>query len=234
MTTTTKRDWVRIIGITGASLVVAGAVTMGSLWAATAAGLIETPTTHMGMMGGRGGMMGDHDGMMGGRGGMMGGHDGMMGGRGGMMGDHDGLMNGRGGKMRDHDGMMNGRGGMFLQSAGDQAYLEHMIIALQTEQNVANLLADTNAAAKLIAESRAKDIAALTELQKSWYPDAAIPTTSVTTATIDDLQELMLHNSVMLERLSTTTFEHPELATWLTQNLIHRANEIASLYGPQS
>ena len=206
MTTTTKRDWVRIIGITGASLVVAGAVTMGSLWAATAAGLIETPTTHMGMMGGRGGMMGDHD----------------------------GLMNGRGGKMRDHDGMMNGRGGMFLQSAGDQAYLEHMIIALQTEQNVANLLADTNAAAKLIAESRAKDIAALTELQKSWYPDAAIPTTSVTTATIDDLQELMLHNSVMLERLSTTTFEHPELATWLTQNLIHRANEIASLYGPQS
>jgi len=220
MTTTTKRDWVRIIGITGASLVVAGAVTMGSLWAATAAGLIETPTTHMGMMGGRGGMMG--------------GHDGMMGGRGGMMGDHDGLMNGRGGKMRDHDGMMNGRGGMFLQSAGDQAYLEHMIIALQTEQNVANLLADTNAAAKLIAESRAKDIAALTELQKSWYPDAAIPTTSVTTATIDDLQELMLHNSVMLERLSTTTFEHPELATWLTQNLIHRANEIASLYGPQS
>jgi hypothetical protein len=220
MTTTTKRDWVRIIGITGASLVVAGAVTIGSLWAATAAGLIETPTTHMGMMGGRGGMMGDHDGMMGGRG--------------GMMGDHDGMMNGRGGKMRDHDGMMNGRGGMFLQSAGDQAYLEHMIIALQTEQNVANLLADTNAAAKLIAESRAKDIAALTELQKSWYPDAAIPTTSVTTATIDDLQELMLHNSVMLERLSTTTFEHPELATWLTQNLIQRANEIASLYGPQS
>lgn len=218
MTTSTKRDWVRIIGITGASLVVAGAVTMGSLWAATATGLIEAPAMRMGMMGGRGGMMGDHDGMMGGRGGKMAGH--------GEMGSRDGMMGGR--------GEMGGRGGMFTQSAGDQEYLEHVIIALQTEQNVANLLADTNAAAKVIAESRAKDLAALMDLQKSWYPDAAIPTTSVTTATIDDLQELLLHNTAMLERLSTATFEHPELATWLTQNLIQRANEIASLYGQQS
>lgn len=218
MTTSTKRDWVRIIGITGASLVVAGAVTMGSLWAATATGLIEAPAMRMGMMGG-------HDRMMGSRGGKMGGH--------GEMGSRGGKMGGRG-EMGSRDGMMGGRGGMFTQSAGDQAYLEHMIMALQTEQNVANLLADTNAAAKVIAESRAKDLAALTELQKSWYPDAAIPTTSVTTATIDDLQELLLHNTVMLERLSTATFEHPELATWLTQNLIQRANEIASLYGQQS
>ncbi|MFZ9858610.1 MAG: hypothetical protein ACO3F2_09820, partial [Roseiflexaceae bacterium] len=66
MTTSTKRNWVRIIGITGATLVVAGAVTLGGLWAATTTGLIEAPT-RMGMMGGRGGMMGDHEGKMGGR-----------------------------------------------------------------------------------------------------------------------------------------------------------------------
>jgi hypothetical protein len=212
MTTSTKRDWVRIIGITGATLVVAGAVTMGGLWAATATGLIDAPT-RMGMMGGRGGMMGEHGGKMGGRGGMMSEHGGKMGGRGGMMGEH---------------------GGMYAQAAGDQAYLEHLLIALQNEQAVANLLADTNAAAKVIAESRAKDIATLTELQKSWYPDAATATTAVTTATIDDLQELVLHNAAMLERLSSATFEHPELAMWVTQHMIQRASEIATLYAQQS
>jgi hypothetical protein len=207
MTTAPKRDWVRMIGLTGAALVVAGVVTMGGLWAATATGLIEAPA-RMGVMGGRDGMMGDHDGMM-----MRG--RGEMGGRGGMMG----------GK-----GEMGGRGGMFHAVTGDQAYLEHVLMVLQTEQNVASLLADTNAAAKVIAESRAKDIATLTELQKTWYPDAATSSTSVTTATIDDLQELLLHNTAMLERLSTATFEHPELTTWATQNLVQRANEIVSLY----
>jgi hypothetical protein len=226
MTTSTTRDWVRIIGITGATLVVAGAVTMGGLWAATATGLIEAPT-RMGMMGGRGGMMGEHGGKMGGRGGMMGEHGGKMGGRGGMMGEHGGKMGGRG-------GMMGGRGGMYAHAAGDQAYLEHLLIALQNEQAVANLLADTNVAAKAIAESRAKDIVALTELQKSWYPDAATASTAVTTATIDDLQELVLHNAAMLERLSSATFEHPELATWVTQHMIQRASEIATLYAQQS
>ena len=184
MTTSTKRDWVRIIGITGATLVVAGAVTIGGLWAATATGLIEAPT-RMAMMGGRGGMMG-------------------------------------------------GRGGMYAQAAGDQAYLEHLLAILQSEQAVANLLADTNAAAKAIAESRAKDIAVLTELQKSWYPDAATASTAVTTATIDDLQEMVLHNAAMLERLSGATFERPELAAWVTQHMIQRASEIVTMYAPQS
>lgn len=220
MTTSTKRDWVRIIGITGATLVVAGAVTLGGLWAATATGLISAPTPHMGMMGGRGGMMGEHGGKMGGRDGMMGEHGGKMGGRGGMMGEHG--------------GMMDGRSGMFAQAAGDQVYLEHLLMALENEQSVANLLADTNPAAKAIAESRAKDIATLTELQKNWYPNAATASTAVTTATIDDLQELVLHNAAMLERLSTATFEHPELATWVTQHMIQRASEIAALYAQQS
>jgi hypothetical protein len=126
--------------------------------------------------------------------------------------------------------MMGDHGGMFGKVAGDQVYIQQLLITLQTEQNVAKLLADTNTAAKVIAESRAKDIAALTELQKTWYPDAAVPSTSVTTATIDDLQQLLLHNTAMLERLSTATFEHPELTTWVTQNLVQRANEIVSLY----
>lgn len=231
MTTSTKRDWVRIIGITGATLVVAGAVTMGGLWAATATGLIEAPA-RMGMMGdrgskmgGRGGMMGDHDGMMGGRGGMIDGR-GEMGGHGGMMGDR--------GEMGGHGGMMGGRGGMYAQAAGDQAYIEHLLIALQNEQAVASLLADTNVAAKAIAESRAKDIVTLTEMQKSWYPDAATASTAMTAATIDDLQELVLHNAAMLERLSNVTFEHPELAAWVTQHMIQRASEIATLYAQQS
>ncbi|MFZ9858611.1 MAG: hypothetical protein ACO3F2_09825, partial [Roseiflexaceae bacterium] len=166
----------------------------------------------------------------GGRGGMMGDHEGKMGGRGGMMGDHEGKMGGRGGMMGDHEGKMGGRGGKFAAATGDQAYLKHVLIALKTEQNVANLLADTNAAAKIIAESRAKDIVTLTELQKTWYPDAAVPSTAVTSATIDDLQQLVLRNTAMLERLSSATFEHPELTSWLTQNLVQRANEIVSLY----
>ncbi len=160
-------------------------------------------------MGNHGGMMGDHGGKMGGRGGMMGDHGSKMGGRGEMMGEY---------------------GGMFTQAAGDQVYLEHLLITLENEQAVANLLADTNAAAKSIAESRAKDIATLTELQKSWYPDAATASTAVTTASIDDLQALVLHNAAMLERLSTAPFEHPELATWVTQHMIQRASEIAALY----
>lgn len=228
MTTSTKRNWVRIIGITGASLVVAGAVTMGGLWAATTTGLISAPT-RMGMMGGKGemggrGMMGGKS-EMGGRG-MMGDHERMV-----IVGKHRGMKDGRGGKMDGHNGMMKGgRSGKFAEATGDQAYLARMLMILQTEQNVAKLLVDTNTAAKVIAESRAKDIATLTELQKNWYPNAAMPSTSVTTATIDDLQELLLHNTAMFERLSTATFEHPELATWLTQNLIQRANEIATLY----
>ena len=69
--TTTKRDWIRTIGITGATLITLGALTMGGLFAANAAGVITLPAGRAGqMMGGRGG----HDGMMGGRGG----HGGMM------------------------------------------------------------------------------------------------------------------------------------------------------------
>ena len=36
--TTTKRDWIRTIGITGATLITLGALTMGSLFAATPLG----------------------------------------------------------------------------------------------------------------------------------------------------------------------------------------------------
>jgi hypothetical protein len=233
MTTSTKRDWVRMIGITGTTLIVAGAVTMGGLWTATATGLIDVPT-RIGNMGGRGGMMGEYGGNMGGRGGMMGEYGGNMGGRGGMMGEYGGNMGGRGGMMGEHGGNMGGRGGMFARMMGDQSYLTHLLVALQNEQAIANLLADSNTAAKVIAESRAKDIAALTELQKTWYPDSAIPSTTVSTATIDDLKVVLLQNTVMIERISDATFEHPELATWLNQHMIQRANEIANLYGQQS
>ena len=226
MTTSTKRDWVRMSGITGASVVVAGAVTMGGLGAARATGLVDVPS--------RIGMMGKHGGNMDGRGGMMGEHGGNMGGRGGMMGEHGGNMGGRGGMMGEHGGNMGGRGGMFARMMGDQSYLTHLLVVLQNEQSIANFLADSNTAAKVIAESRAKDIAVLTELQKTWYPDAAIPSTTVSTATIDDLKAVLLQNTVMIERISDVTFEHPELATWLNQHMIQRANEIASLYGQQS
>ena len=74
--TTTKRDWIRTIGIAGATLITLGALTMGGLFAANAAGVISLPAGRGGqMMGGRGG----HGGMMGGRGGQM------KGSRGGMM-----------------------------------------------------------------------------------------------------------------------------------------------------
>jgi hypothetical protein len=38
--TTTKRDWIRTIGITGATLITLGALTMGGLYAANATGVI--------------------------------------------------------------------------------------------------------------------------------------------------------------------------------------------------
>ena len=64
--TTTKRDWIRTIGIAGATLITLGALTMGGLFAANAAGVISLPAGRGGqMMGGRGGQMkGSRGGMM--------------------------------------------------------------------------------------------------------------------------------------------------------------------------
>ncbi|MBM4414132.1 MAG: hypothetical protein FJ040_11900 [Chloroflexi bacterium] len=223
MTQSNTRDWVRMVGIVGAALVVAGAVFMGGIWGAAALGWIDAPWTHMTTMDGHNGSMGKHGAMSWGQGGMRGNHDDMQFGRHEMRGMAGDGMDGHMGKMYGLDGVMHAQ-------AGDEDILVHVLFELQNEQNIANLLAETNPAAKQIADRRAADIAALTALQQNWYPNAAIATGSVSTATVDDLQSLMLHNTLMIERLSTATFEHPELATWITQHLVQRANEIVTLY----
>ena len=247
--TTTKRDWIRTIGITGATLITLGALTMGSLFAANAAGVITLPAGRGGqMMGGRGG----HDGMMGGRGGhdgMMGGrggHDGMMGGRGGhdgMMGGRDGMMGGRGG----HGGMMGGRGGQMKGSRGgmmqngaqataaDAQVLQHTLHMLQQEQALASALGASNPTAKAIAASRATDIATISNWLKTWYPNETIPTAPSASGTVVELRQMMQHHDLLIDQVATNgKFEHPELQKWLTDSLKQRASDVSTLFGAQT
>jgi len=230
--TTTKRDWIRTIGITGATLITLGALTMGGLFAANATGVISLPAGRGGqMMGGRGG----HDGMMGGRGG----HGGMMGGRGG----HGGMMGGRGGQMMGgHDGMMGGRGGRdgMMQNgaqatAADAQVLQHTLHMLQQEQALASALGTSNPTAKAIAASRATDITTISNWLKTWYPNETIPTAPSASGTVAELRQMMQHHDLMLDKISTNgTFEHPELQKWLTDSLKQRATDVSTLFGTQT
>jgi hypothetical protein len=242
--TTTKRDWIRTIGITGATLITLGALTMGGLFAANAAGVITLPAGRAGqMMGGRGG----HDGMMGGRGGhdgMMGGrggHDGMMGGRGG----HGGMMGGRGGHggmMGGHDGMMGGRGGHggMMQNgaqatAADAQVLQYTLHMLQQEQALASALGTSNPTAKAIAASRATDITTISNWLKTWYPNETIPTAPSASGTVAELRQMMQHHDLKLDKVATNgTFAHPELQQWLTDSLKQRAADVSALFGTQT
>jgi hypothetical protein len=235
--TTTKRDWIRTIGITGATLITLGALTMGGLFAANAAGVITLPAGRAGqMMGGRGG----HDGMMGGRGG----HDGMMGGRGGhggMMGGrggHGGMMGGRGG----HDGMMGGRGGRdgMMQNgaqatAADAQVLQYTLHMLQQEQALASALGTSNPTAKAIAASRATDITTISNWLKTWYPNETIPTAPSASGTVAELRQMIQHHDLKLDKVATNgTFAHPELQQWLTDSLKQRAADVSALFGTQT
>ena len=220
--TTTKRDWIRTIGITGATLITLGALTMGGLFAANATGVITLPAGRGGqMMGGRGG----HDGMMGGRGG----HGGMMGGRGG----HGGMMGGRGGQM------MGGRDGMMQNgaqaTAADAQVLQHTLHMLQQEQALASALGTSNPTAKAIATSRATDITTISNWLKTWYPNETIPTAPSASGTVAELRQMMQHHDLMLDKVSTNgTFEHPELQKWLTDSLKQRATDVSALFGTQT
>jgi hypothetical protein len=222
--TTTKRDWIRTIGITGATLITLGALTMGGLFAANAAGVITLPAGRAGqMMGGRGG----HDGMMGGRGG----HGGMMGGRGGhggMMGGHDGMMGGRGG----HGGMMqNGA----QATAADAQVLQYTLHMLQQEQALASALGTSNPTAKAIAASRATDITTISNWLKTWYPNETIPTAPSASGTVAELRQMMQHHDLKLDKVATNgTFAHPELQQWLTDSLKQRAADVSALFGTQT
>jgi hypothetical protein len=225
--TTTKRDWIRTIGITGATLITLGALTMGGLFAANAAGVITLPAGRAGqMMGGRGG----HDGMMGGRGG----HDGMMGGRGG----HGGMMGGRGG----HGGMMGGRGGRdgMMQNgaqatAADAQVLQYTLHMLQQEQALASALGTSNPTAKAIAASRATDITTISNWLKTWYPNETIPTAPSASGTVAELRQMIQHHDLKLDKVATNgTFAHPELQQWLTDSLKQRAADVSALFGTQT
>jgi len=225
--TTTKRDWIRTIGITGATLITLGALTMGGLFAANAAGVITLPAGRAGqMMGGRGG----HDGMMGGRGE----HGGMMGGRGG----HGGMMGGRGG----HDGMMGGRGGRdgMMQNgaqatAADAQVLQYTLHMLQQEQALASALGTSNPTAKAIAASRATDITTISNWLKTWYPNETIPTAPSASGTVAELRQMIQHHDLKLDKVATNgTFAHPELQQWLTDSLKQRAADVSALFGTQT
>jgi hypothetical protein len=216
--TNTKRDWVRIIGITGATLVLAGGLTLGGLKAAEATGYVTLPERGMHKMGHQqdGGFGMDQ------RGGRRnGGNHGNMGG----FGDAQGQGNGR--------GMMDGSGFGRAQAAGDEQIIQHLLTMLQDEQVSAAALGTTESAAKAIATTRSADIVAVQALLQQWYPDAQAqnaPQTGSAT-TIDALRQEMLHHSQMLEKINASaTFEHPELATWIAKSLVQRATEITTLY----
>lgn len=211
--TNNSRDWIRTIGIAGVTLIVVGALTMGSLFAANAAGVISLPAGRAGMMTGRGG----HAGMMGSRGG----HDGMMGG------------------FASHKNAKHGRGGMnefgANATANEAKLLRHIVHMLQQEQALANGLGASNPAAKDIADRRATDIITISNWLKTWYPDETVPTASSASGTVAELRQLVQHHNLMLDKAASNgTFAHPELQQWLTDSLKQRANDVSILFGSQS
>jgi hypothetical protein len=210
--TTVRRDWVRIIGLTGAALMVAGAVTLGGLTIGRATGLIDASLFPK--------MRGN--GMMHGRGHMDGGA-GMMGGRG------DGMMGGRGHKEGGF-GMMGQ-----AQSVSEADVLVKALSALQAEQSLAQALVADYPELAPVVSARTADIATLSDWLGSWYPDAVVPTAEAATGSIEDLQWLMLHNSQhLLKAASTTSGEHAELTQWLADVAVNRAAEFAAVYGQNS
>jgi hypothetical protein len=229
--TNTKRDWVRTIGITGATLLTIGALTMGGLFAANATGVISLPAGRdaqmMGRHGGHGGQtMGRH-----------GGHGGQM------MGRHGGR--GQGGMMsggRGQGGMMGGgrgQGGM-MQSDGqattaDAQVLQHTLHMLQQEQALASALGASNPTAKAIAASRATDIATISNWLKTWYPNETIPTAPSASGTVVELRQLMQHHDLKIDQIATNgKFEHPELQKWLADSLTQRARDVSTLFETQT
>ncbi|MFN7472056.1 MAG: hypothetical protein ACK5S9_10480 [Roseiflexaceae bacterium] len=211
--TTQKRDWVRIIGITGATLVIAGGITLGSMKVAEATGYVTLPAR-------AGHMKGDGFGMDGaGR---------MNGGRAHRQ-HRDGQMNGQG--MMGGQGMGFGRSGQAV--TGDAQIVQHVLMMLQSEQQMATDLGASESVAQTIAATRAAEITAITALKKQWYPDATAVTPPVPTkvTSIDELRQEMLHHLQMLEQINAAaTYEHPELATWIQTTLAKRATEITTLY----
>ena len=230
--TNTKRDWVRTIGITGATLLTIGALTMGGLFVANATGVISLPADRGGQMmgrhGGRGGqMMGRH-----------GGHGGQMMGR---HGGHGGQMMGRQGG-RGQGGMMGGgrgQGGM-MQSGGqattaDAQVLQHTLHMLQQEQALASALGASNPTAKAIAASRATDIVTISNWLKTWYPNETIPTAPSASGTVVELRQLMQHHDLKIDQIATNgKFEHPELQKWLADSLKQRARDVSTLFDTQT
>jgi len=215
--TTVRRDWVRIIGLTGATLMVAGAVTLGGLTIGRATGLIDASLFPKmrgnGMMHGRGHMDGGA-GMMGGRG------DDTMGGRGHMDGGGRGHKEGGFGMMGQ------------AQSVSEADVLVEALSALQAEQSLAQALVADHPELAPVITARTADIATLSGWLSSWYPDAVVPTAAAATGSIEDLQWLMMHNSQhLLKATSMTSGEHAELTQWLTDAVGKRASEFAAVYG---
>jgi hypothetical protein len=226
--TTKKRDWVRTIGITGVALVIAGGLTMGGLMIARSAGLVSLPTHSARMMGGqmgRGFGMNQNGGMHGAR--HRGQGNGMMDGF-GNGGRGNGMMDGFGDGGR---GMMDEQGS--TQAAGDERIMQHLQTMLLDEQRSATALGITESAAQAIAATRSTELSAIQALQTQWYPAAQAATASSQSSatTIDELRQEMLHHSQVLEKINAAkTFEHPELAAWITRTLANRATEITTLY----
>ncbi len=206
--TNTKRDWVRTIGITGATLLTIGALTMGGLFVANATGVISLPA-------GRGGqMMGRH-----------GGHGGQM------MGRHGGR--GQGGKMDGGRGGMLQSGGQV--TTADARVLQHTLHMLQQEQALASALGASNPTAKAIAASRATDIATISNWLKTWYPNETIPTAPSASGTVVELRQLMQHHDLKIDQIATNgKFEHPELQKWLADSLKQRARDVSTLFDTQT
>ncbi len=216
--TTQKRDWVRIIGITGAALVIAGGITLGSLKVAEATGYVTLPARAAHMKG---------DGSNG-RGFGMGGAGAMNGGRNHRQ-HRDGQMNNHG--MMGSAGMGFGRSGQ--AAAGDEAIVQHVLLMLQAEQQMATELGASESVAQSIAASRAAEVTAITAMQTQWYPDSsAVTPPEITKVTsIEEFRQEMLHHSQILEQINAkATYEHPELATWVQATLVKRATEITTLY----
>jgi hypothetical protein len=241
--TNTKRDWVRTIGITGATLLTIGALTMGGLFAANATGVISLPAGRGGqMMGRHGGHGGQMMGRHGGHGGqMMGRHGGHGGQTMGRHGGHGGQMMGRHGG-RGQGGMMGGgrgQGGM-MQSDGqattaDAQVLQHTLHMLQQEQALASALGASNPTAKAIAASRATDIATISNWLKTWYPNETIPTAPSASGTVVELRQLMQHHDLKIDQIATNgKFEHPELQKWLADSLTQRARDVSTLFETQT
>jgi len=213
--TTQKRDWVRTIGITGATLAIAGGLTLGGLMVANSAGLVTLPAHTAHMMHGK---MNRGIGMSQGS---------------GMRSDRH-----RGQAHRMRDGFGYGARGMMdeqrsTQAAGDERIMQHIQIMLLDEQRSATAIGTTESAAKAIAASRSTELSAIQALQIQWYPTAqeATPSNQGSATTIDQLRQEMLHHSKVLEKINTAaTFEHPELAAWITRTLANRATEITTLY----